>query len=197
MHELIKKIHMYTGLLNFTILVVFGIAGLQATFQAGPERRPKRTPEVRFLEFTASPRMSDPELAEHVYQALQIPLAAPVPKFAIRRDPENRLALNFYTVNGIERATVLENENRVRIETTRNSIWQYFNSLHTTTMQARAPDLRIRLWGYYNELAIWSLIGMAASGVYLWLSSRPRFRPAQYTFATGAGIFLLLYILTR
>jgi len=36
MRVLIKKLHMYIGLLNFSNLIVFGIAGLAATFQAEP-----------------------------------------------------------------------------------------------------------------------------------------------------------------
>jgi hypothetical protein len=34
MNTWIKKIHMYTGLLNFTILCVFGLAGLVVTAEA-------------------------------------------------------------------------------------------------------------------------------------------------------------------
>jgi hypothetical protein len=49
MHALIKKIHMYIGLLNFSNLMVFGIAGLAATFQEGHSGRCRRAsalPEV-------------------------------------------------------------------------------------------------------------------------------------------------------
>jgi hypothetical protein len=34
MNTWIRKIHMYTGLLNFTILCVFGLAGLVVTAEA-------------------------------------------------------------------------------------------------------------------------------------------------------------------
>jgi hypothetical protein len=91
---------------------------------------------------------------------------------------------------------VLEKENRIRIETRRNGPAQFLNGLHTTTVN-RHPDWRIRWWGYYTEFSIWSLIGMALSGVYLWLASRPRYAPARYAFALGCGAFLLLYGLTR
>jgi len=55
----------------------------------------------------------------------------------------------------------------------------------------------VRLWAWYNRFAIWSLIAMAITGTYLWLASRPRYRVAQYSFAGGAGAFILLYALTR
>ena len=38
---------------------------------------------------------------------------------------------------------------------------------------------------------------MSLSGVYLWLASRPRYRPAQLVFALGSGVFILLYAVTR
>ena len=36
MYELIRKIHMYTGLVNFTILFVFGVTGLLGTLATRP-----------------------------------------------------------------------------------------------------------------------------------------------------------------
>jgi hypothetical protein len=38
---------------------------------------------------------------------------------------------------------------------------------------------------------------MSISGVYLWLASRPRYRPARFVFALGCGSFILLYAVTR
>lgn len=196
MNRWIKKLHMYCGLLNFSILVVFGIAGLTATFEPAPQNRTPPPAIARFVAYTAPPAMSDKEVADDVYRFLQLPLTAP-PRYGIRRDGDNNLAFSLYTVNGERRVTVLEKENRLRVEEARNSIWRYLDNLHSTTIQAPAPDLRLRLWTYYNEFAIWSLIGMALSGLYLWLSSRPRYRPAQIVFLAGSGIFLCLYWLTR
>jgi hypothetical protein len=59
------------------------------------------------------------------------------------------------------------------------------------------PDLLIRMWAWYTEFAIWSLLFMPVTGVYLWLASRPRHRWAQFSFAAGSGLFLLLYAITR
>jgi hypothetical protein len=38
---------------------------------------------------------------------------------------------------------------------------------------------------------------MSLTGVYLWLASRPRYRPALYTFAAGCAVFIGLYVVTR
>ena len=58
-------------------------------------------------------------------------------------------------------------------------------------------DWRVRLWAFYNEVAIWALITMALSGLYLWLASRPKYRWAWVSFLTGSGAFAVLYVLTR
>jgi len=42
MLALVKKLHMYIGLLNFSNLIVFGIAGLAATFQGEGGWQPER-----------------------------------------------------------------------------------------------------------------------------------------------------------
>ena len=197
MNRWIKKLHMYFGLLNSSILLVFGIAGLTATFEEAPENRPRPQPTLRFESYTAPPAADDKQVADDVYRFLNLPLTNPLPKGALRRDDQNHLQLNFYTINGIQRVTVLEKENRLRIETLRVNLWRYLDHLHSTTRGARTPDLRIRLWGYYNEFAIWSLIGMTLSGLYLWLSSRPGYRAAQYIVLAGSGLFVALYVLTR
>src|SRR5216117_2397419 len=55
----------------------------------------------------------------------------------------------------------------------------------------------LRMWAYCNEFSIWSLMGMALSGAYLGLSSRPKYRPARYALASGVLVFLAFYIATR
>lgn len=194
MYRLIKKIHMYVGLLNFSILLVFGITGLEATFSHGPSGSTE--PPV-YSSFTAPANTTDKQVADAVHHYLEPALAGPVPEFALSRDDDNNLTFTFYSANGTQRVTVLEKENRLKIEKRRNTIWQFFNNLHATTMNVNTADLRVRLWTLYTEFSIWSLIGMALSGMYLWLASRPGLRWAQAAFAAGAGIFILLYVVTR
>lgn len=197
MNRLIKKLHTYTGLLSFSALIVYGIAGLTASFEAAPEDRHQEVGAVRYEPFTPAAGLSDGEVADVVYKHLNPPLSGPVPSWALKRDSENNLRLDFWSVNEVQRVTVLEKESRLRIETTRWSPWVYLNNLHTTTMRAELPDVRLKLWAYYNEFAIWSLIGMALSGTYLGLSSRPGYRLARYALAGGGAVFFAVYILTR
>jgi hypothetical protein len=196
MHAWIKKIHMYVGLLNYVTLTVFGIAGLTATLEPG-RRQPPPPVGTRFESFAVPPNASDKEVADAVFQTVHLPLSNPIPKGALRRNPENELVLNFYTLNGPFRVTVLEKENRLRIEPARNSFWRFLSAVHSVTQGNTSRHLIIRLWAWYNEFAIWSLLALAVSGVYLWLASRPNYRWAQLSFAAGAGVFVVLWALTR
>jgi hypothetical protein len=196
-NAIVKKIHTYAGLLSFSILVVFGVVGVWAALRPAPEQRPRPVVVERDVPYTPPPNITDRELADDVWRAINAPLTAPVPEAGVRRNRDNNLALLFFSPNGVWRVTVFEKENRLRVAQTRNRFAQYLNALHETTIRSRAPDWRLRLWTYYNEFSVWTLSLMAISGVWLWLSSRPGYRWAQFAFATGAASFAVLYFLAR
>ena len=195
MRALIKKLHMYIGLLNFSNLIVFGIAGLAATFQGGQERN-VATEAPRYESFTPPPGSTDQQIAGLLFDRFHFPLADPVGDWAIHRDGAGNLPLEFWTVNGVHRVLYEPQQSRLRIQTSRSSLPFFLDEMHTVHGVGQR-DWRMRAWAWYNHVAIWSLLAMAISGVYLWLASRPRYRVAQYSFAGGAAIFILLYIATR
>ncbi len=186
---------MYIGLLNFSNLIVFGIAGLAATFQGGRDRI-LASESARYESFTPPPGATDRQIADLVFARFHFPLAEPVGDWALHRDAAGNLPLEFWTVNGIHRLLYQPKQNRVRIETIPSSLPFFLDDMHTVT-ELNQKDWRMRAWAWYNHVAIWSLIAMAISGVYLWLASRPGYRVAQYSFAGGTAIFILLYIATR
>ena len=198
MRNVLQKVHMYLGLLCWSILFVYGIAGLTATvFRSGPPGPHFESSSVRMENFVTPPNQTDKQVADTVWRTFKVPLSDPPPAYAIHRDREKNLVVSFYTTNGPTHVTVLEQQRQVRIETHRNSVWGYFNNLHSTTLRGHPYDRRVRLWTYYNEFAVWALLAMALTGVYLWLSSRPRHVLAQAAVATAWISFLVLYILTR
>jgi len=191
----LKKLHTYAGLLNLTILLVFGIAGLTATFDDPDEAPP--SPTTRMYDFKAPENVGDYDAALAAFQFLKPALSEMPPKGAVRRDAANNVAFNLYSINGERTVTLLEKENRLRVEARPNELGEFFDGLHATTMNFSHTDLRIRMWSWYVEFSIWSLIFMSFTGVYLWLASRPKHRWAQFSFAAGSGLFLLLYAITR
>src|ERR1051326_2038172 len=150
MNAWIKKIHMYAGLLNFTILCVFGLAGLVATAQAPDIFSAKRPPAVTTLPFSAPGSASDEQVGELIRRQLQPPHAG---KPFTPRDDRHRLVADFYSVNGLVRATLLEPERQLQVETRRNSIWRFFDNAHATTIQETAYDWAPGIWAWYIELS--------------------------------------------
>ena len=55
----IRRIHMYLGLLNFSLVGVFGLAGLVVTLEAPDIFRQKQGPSTEFRDFTPAPSASD------------------------------------------------------------------------------------------------------------------------------------------
>ena len=192
MTKTIKKIHIYLGLLNLSIVLVFGLAGLKATFKLGGRGMPPET-ALRYEGYTVPASLADDQaVAEHVRAHLRIASVI----HDVRRDADNNLAFAYYTHNGPRRVTVLEKEHRLRLAIHQSGMWSFFDNLHGTASRS-AKDWRVQLWAWYNEFSIWSLIAMAISGVYLWFASRPGFLWARISFAAGAGAFVLLYFIAR
>jgi len=196
MYALLRQVHMYLGLLSWTFLLILGIAGLTGTFRyaLGGSRG---EPHVRMEACTVPPNLTDKQVVEHVWETLQLPLTAPQYMFGLQRDRDNRLSFTFYFENGISNLTVFEKENRLRIETRRNSLWEYLDNLHATAVNTPIRDWRIRLWTYYEEFSTWALLAMALSGTCLWLMSRPGHRVALALFLSSCTLFLVLFILSR
>jgi len=188
--RLIKKVHIYAGLLSFTAFVVYGIAGLHATLLPAPDARPPEAASTREVALDVPGGMTDKQVADLVHATLALPLTSPLPEWALQRDPDGRLRLDFYTPNGIHRVTVLEDEGRLRVDTGRTDLGRFLINLHAMTGVTRS--LPLLAWTAYNLLATVSLILMTATGLYLWLASRPSHRPARLSLVTGSAVFLAL-----
>lgn len=194
--RLIRKLHIYAGLLVFAQLLVYGLAGLVATLQPSLER-PKSPRLTTYIPFTAPASATDKQVAAVVYRQLGLPMTRPVPDWFLRRTPDNHLLLDFYNINGIYRVIVLEGEHRLRLENIRNNTWLFLEDIHaSTTGDGEAPAL-VRLWAMWNELGMWLLLWFCVSGVWLWLASRPRFVWAWAAVAAGTVFLTALWRLFR
>lgn len=193
----VKRLHMYCGLLSFTTLIVLGIVGLTSTFLPRPGERPRPATQVQEVDFKAPGGLDDRQLADHIQAALGLPLTQPAPSWLIRRDADNRLRVGLPTPGHLWNIVVLEDESRLRLEKAPFDVWQYLFDLHEMTPSSPQPDWRTRAWAWYEEFTIWSLILMALSGVYLWLTSRPKWRWAQLSAAAGFVALLAIFFLRR
>ena len=195
MNQLIKKIHMYSGLVSFTALLIFGVIGIVATFLPRPNDRPKPESTVQEIDFVIPGNLDDRQLADHIQAELDLPLTRPAPDWSMGRNKENNLRFLLPTPGHNYSLVVLETDNRVRIKKQPFDTWQYMFHLHEMTPRPGPTDLRIKLWAYYGLFNVWALIVMTLSGLYLWLSTgRRKFRWAQASFVMGAICFVVFYL---
>jgi hypothetical protein len=193
--NLVLKLHIYAGLLSFTQLLTYGVAGLAATVEERP--RPKIVRASRDVAYAPPPSRTDKEVADDVFRTLGLPLTRPMPLFALKRDERNDLQLDFYNINGIYRVTVLEREGKLRVEDVRNRGITFLNDLHAVTLGDREAPRLVRVWGYYNAFAMWCLLGFCASGVYLWLTAQARSWLAWGAVAAASAAMASLWIAFR
>lgn len=191
------RIHMYTGLLNFTALTLFGVVGIIATVLPPYAQRAQPKPTVSFVDFEIPGGMDDRQLADHIQATLEIPLTDLAPDWTLKRDDEGNLRFWLPTPARRYEIEVLEDESRLRLETLESHTWQYLSHLHEMVPSRSQSDPRIQAWAWYIELSIWSLILMALSGLYLWLDSRRGYLWAQISFGVGSLIFGCFYWVVR
>jgi len=193
---LIRKIHIYAGLLTFAQLMIYGIAGVVAAIYPGGER-PKTPQSVRYVPFAIPPSSSDKEVAALVYKTLDLPMARPVPDWYLRHTAENHLLLDFYNVNGIRRVVVMEKEGRLRVEEIHNSLWLFLEDIHAATPGDEGAPRLVHLWACWNDLAMWTLLSFSVSGLWLWLAARALYGWAWALLAAGVGAIAVLWSVFR
>ncbi len=155
-------------------------------------------PDVSSTEerpFEAPKDLDDRELARHVYEQLDLPLAGG--HYNIRRDDDANLAFFVFTSSGRRDVTLLEDEGKVRIEYRRNSLFGFLSSMHTAHSRRGAADTPVRLWAYYNEFSTWAFAFMTVSGVYLWLATRPKLVWAQASAVGALAVCAALWLALR
>jgi len=198
MNQLIKKIHIYSGLISFTALLIYGVIGIVATFLPRPDDRPKPEATVREISLSVPEDLDDRQLADHIRSELDLPLTRRAPDWSLGRNKKNNLRFRLPTPGHYHDVVVMEQENRIRITTQPYDLWQYLFHLHEMTPQPSQDDLRKRLWAYYGLFNVWALIMMSCSGVYLWLSTKRRkYWWAQISFSVGTLTFVALYLALR
>ena len=189
-----KKLHIYAGLLNFTSVIVFGVAGLVVTFDAPDIFHNGGSTEVEIRPFATPEIATDKDVALAVEATLQPEnFAAPF----TTRNADHQLVVHFYSVNGLKRVTVLEDRHQIRIETLRNSIWRFIDNLHATTIAEQASGWAIRGWAWYVEFSIWCLLAMVLTGLWMGLRARFPYRLGQAVFIVGLGLAAALFELVR
>ena len=77
MYRWMKKLHMYAGLLSFTAFIVWGVAGVAATFLPVPAERQPRKLETSYVPFEASGNANDQQVTDAMIKASGLPFIQP------------------------------------------------------------------------------------------------------------------------
>jgi hypothetical protein len=188
-----KKIHIYLGLLNLVILFVFGVAGV-AAFTRRLDKTPPSVTGERIVAFKAAPNSSDGDVISAVTSILRAGGCGPS-----GHDLNGNLQINCWAPNGGHKVTFLEKDGWLRIQDTRNSLWNYLENIHAMLPRDAITKrlLNQRLWSYYVEFSVWSLLAMCLTGLYLWLTTRLRHFWAWCAFTAGSVAFAVLYVVGR
>ena len=187
-----KRLHILVGLFNLTALCVFAVAGITETFPRG-----ERQAHTRTVDYEAPRGLDDRQVAEDFVSRHQVPLIGPLRGDAVHRDDEHMVTFEFFSANGPGKVTILEPQRKARIDLSRLSFGRFMTEAHAATLRGSAPVITMRLWALYVDCSIFSLLFMALSGPWLWLTSRPELWWARITLAAGAGLFGLAWMLTR
>jgi hypothetical protein len=196
MHRLIKKFHTYAGLLSFTLMLIYGVAGLTATIRKGAEGSARGFGPPRFESFSV-PTGLDTQLDKHqvsdlVYDHLKPPLVERLTTEMVETGGAGNPRLDFWSINGVQRVTVLVREGRLKIEKQRSDLPDFLNALHATLTGYPTSFPLIRVWGTYNHFGLLCMLFLALSGAYLWLVPRLRLPSSKFVMIAGAGLFVLI-----
>ena len=69
--------------------------------------------------------------------------------------------------------------------------------MHTAHSRRSAPDLSVRLWGYYKEMSTWALRFMSVLGVYVWIATWPGLHRARICLAGATVLCVTLWFAVR
>ena len=194
LHPLVKKIHAYLGLVNLSFVLIWGIVGLDQWLNHRAPGPPPVSAEWT-LPYKPAPDATDREIGLAL-RALINPSQGTSPN--LQRDADGNLIVMFYTSNGPTKATVVEANGIVRVQKRHTDVGRFLNNMHATSTQDVDPSyLALRIWTYFTEISIWSLLTLSLSGLLMWLLSRPKYIPAQLSFLAGLGMFAFLYMAAR
>jgi hypothetical protein len=196
MYEWVRRIHQYAGLLTFSAFVVWGVTGIHSVFLPSPDGyQPPEVAHQREVAFDAPGDLDDEELARHIYEALDLPLAGG--HYDVHRDERADLVFFVFTVNGRRDVTWLEEQGRVRIAYRQRDLAGFLSSMHTAHSRRGPSAVPARLWAWYNEMSTWAFLFMTVSGVYMWLATRPGIPWARICAAASLVVTIALWLATR
>jgi hypothetical protein len=192
LRNLLRKIHIYGGLICSSYLVIFGVSSLNFNHEFGKGSNKKVTWERSLKILDMENNMA---LSESVRDSLGL-FGWPLP-WETRRDEQGNFHFGISRPGKHYSVSVFFAENRIAVVETRKGFWPVVNSLHAVMGVPSSPFMS--LWGAYTELCTWVVLFSAASGIYLW-THRQKERLVGWVLllgASGTSLLFMVYVWWR
>ena len=196
MYNAIRKIHLYTGLVVLVFLMMYFVSGyvlIHRPWFGGEEGKPD--PATRTESLAAYNGARTPEvLAAYVAErfGLHGQLNVPPPE----RQPKDAIRFNVFRPGTIHEVRIPHDGEVVNIRTTRENLAGLFVHLHRIHGYG-AGGWPFNAYVFFNDLASFSCILFALSGVYLWWKTAKRRIWGVLCLAASCayGLSVILYLL--
>ena len=192
-----RKLHIYTSLLTFSAMMLFGVVGVIAALEPKPAERERPAIVKSSVAYKAPAGLDDAALGAAIRAHLNLGMKQPLIKPWIRKDATGRLQYDFNGPNGLHRVTYDEASGTLEIDHQRTSLAAYLTRIHEFTSRVRIEDWRVKAWGYYVEFSIWAFVLMIITSLWLWLYGRWKDKGAFAAIVVGGGATVWLWVVLR
>jgi hypothetical protein len=178
MYSLIRKIHLYSGLVLAVFILMYFATGFVMIFEPVFKREVESEVKRR-IPFDSRPASNPDQLAGLIQEAL-----------GVRGQPSVQFRRDYAVVNFIHPGTLTEvripnGGDSLFITTRRGNINTTMHQFHR--LHGYPGDPAYVLWAFIYDLSCLSMIIFALSGVYLWYKVERR-RRAGWLILTGSTL---------
>jgi hypothetical protein len=191
MYNLLRKIHLYAGLTILCFLMMYFLTGyiiIHGTwFGKAPPTAATRTETLANLPSPLTPE----SLAAHIKSTYNLNGRTRIPK----EQPDDAIRFSIARPGTTEQFDLPNNSNTLTIKTTRENLAGTLVQMHR--IHGYAHGALFNIWVFLNDLASFSCILFALTGVYLWWKSvkQKLWGILALTASTSYTIAILLYLL--
>jgi hypothetical protein len=189
MQSLLRKIHIYGGLMCFWYLIILGISSLHFNHDFGFMEQWGESTQWPQRSLRLDPKQEDLKLAEAVRDSLSL-MGWPFP-WEMRRDSTS---LYFVMEQPAKRYVITYGfaDHYVHVTEIDKGFWRVFNSLHGSGAVPNGPFTKA--WQWYTRATVFVVILSIATGIYLWLKSNEERRTGLYVLLAGVSSTVLWMI---
>jgi hypothetical protein len=172
MYDAIRKVHLYSGLVVLSFLMMYFVSGyvmIHRPWFGGQSNKPPANVRTESLAGYAGPRTAE-ALAAYVGEEFDLHGRANIPPAA--RQPAKSIRFNIVRPGTIHQVEIPHDGDAVTITTTRENIAGVLVQLHRVHGYGGGA-----IWNafvFFNDLASASCIVFALTGVYLWWKTAKR-----------------------